>query len=43
MAGAITGSDIASIQNLLNRVMLAMDDGDGAAFATCFAEDGTCA
>lgn len=38
----ISGEDIAVIQNLLNRVMHAMDDGDGPAFAACFTADGTC-
>ena len=37
-----SGSDIARIQNLLNRVMLAMDSGDGETFADCFTADGTC-
>ena len=34
----ISGDDIASITNLLNRVMITMDRGDGDAFARCFLE-----
>ena len=41
-AEGVSGADIALIQNVLNRVMLSMDDGDGAAFASCFTVDGTC-
>ena len=41
-AGVPSGSDIAEIQNLLNRVMLAMDTGDAEAFSSCFTPDGTC-
>lgn len=41
-ASTPSGSDIARIQNLLNRVMLAMDSGDGETFADCFTADGTC-
>ena len=37
-----TGAEIALVQNVLNRVMLALDDGDGEAFAGCFTPDGTC-
>lgn len=37
-----SGADVALVQNLLNRVMLALDAGDGAAFAACFTGDGTC-
>ena len=39
---SLSGGDIAEIQNVLNRVMLAMDDGNGAAFAACFTPDGAC-
>ncbi|CAM9267586.1 unnamed protein product [Ectocarpus fasciculatus] len=39
---SISGGDIGEIQNVLNRVMLAMDAGDGAAFAACYTPDGTC-
>lgn len=37
-----SGLQIARVTNLLNRVMLAMDSGDGAAFAACFAAGGRC-
>jgi hypothetical protein len=38
----LQGADIAKIQNLLNSVMVAMDKGDGAAFAACYCPDGSC-
>ena len=36
------GADIAEIQNTLNRAMLAMDRGDGNAFAACFHAGARC-
>jgi hypothetical protein len=38
----VPGADIAEITNVLNRCMLAVDQGDGRAFSSCFTHDGTC-
>jgi hypothetical protein len=39
---SVTGSDVALIHNLLAKVSMSIDAGDGWAFAACFLPDGTC-
>ena len=41
-ARPLSGARTAAITNTLNRAMLAIDDGNGAAFAGCFTAAGTC-
>ena len=38
----LAGADVAEITNTVNRIMMAMDAGDGDAFAASFTEDGVC-
>lgn len=42
MSLVLSGGDIAAATNTLNRIMIAMDEGDGAAFAACFSQNGVC-
>ena len=37
----VDGATVAEVTSVLNSAMQAMDDGDGAAFASAFTQDGT--
>ena len=42
MTSEASGARIAAITNTLNRAMVAIDDGCGATFASCFTAEGRC-
>ena len=41
-ATKVPGARVAAISNTLNRAMLAIDDGCGATYASCFTKEGRC-